>query len=122
MTEIDQDRKELNDALKNIDRRLLLLSGSDDTNAKAIHDKAEQVQEKWQRTFWIRDLQRLTDKEKEAWFAAGGRYAVLGKKKNADGEWERYVCKRGAHADLSNPTTGLKILKAFASCTKGAGA
>lgn len=93
MTIVDQDISKLGAALDNTSRTLLLLSGAEGSSALAIHDKAEEILEPWQRVFWIQDLSQLKQSERDAWFAMGGRYAVVARN-------TREVVKRGAHGDL----------------------
>ena len=68
MTKIETkaDRKPLNTSLGQLKDTLLVLSGSEDTAAPAIHDSAEaNVSEPWRKTFWITDLDVLTAEELE---------------------------------------------------------
>ena len=109
MTIVDQDLAELREALDDTDLTLLLLSGAEGSSAQSIHDKAEQVLESWQRVFWIQDLSRLKQSERDIWFAMSGRYAVSARETRA-------VPVRGFHADLLLATgkpSGMKISAAL---------
>lgn len=120
MTEINQDRKELNRALKDKSLTLLVLSGSDNnTWAPEIHAHAEQIQDPWCRTFWIRDLGVLTQEELDTWFAKGGRYAVLCGGKDENGKKVWIVTVREDLTALLTPAekpSTKAILDAFATC------
>lgn len=119
MTEILDDRSELDEALEDPDLTLLVLSGDEETQAGAVHAKAEAIEEPWCRTFWIRDLALLAEAELADWFDAPGRYAVLcARRKGA--KWEHWISVQGPLEDLmtrKGKPSALKIQDAFASCT-----
>lgn len=100
------ERKSLDASLARVTTdTLLVLSGSENTSAQAIHDLADsRIKELWRKTFWIANLAVLKTEELEGedakLFARGGRYAVIGRCKNSDGKLERAIVQRGYHADL----------------------
>jgi hypothetical protein len=107
MTKIETKaaRGPLDTSLRRIKDTLLVLSGSAETSAPAIHDSAvANITEPWRKTFWITDLDVLSTEELEdesiKLFARGGRYAVLGRCTDAEGKQQRVVVLRGYHADL----------------------
>lgn len=105
MTIITDDRSKLDEALSNPKLTLLVLSGSESTAARAIHDVTEaKVTEPGRKVFWITDLALLSDEElgdpDERLFARGGRFAVVGWCKAEDKSRHRVVVARGNHAAL----------------------
>jgi hypothetical protein len=119
MTEILNDRSELDEALDDPDLTLLVLSGDEGTQAGALHAKAEEIEESGCRTFWIRDLALLTETERAEWLDGPGRYAVLcGQRKGV--KWEHWISVQGPLEELMTPKgkpSASRIQDVFASCT-----
>jgi hypothetical protein len=119
MTEILDDRSELDEALDDPDVTLLVLSGDETTPAGEVHAKAEDLDDPRCRTFWIRDLALLTDDERADWFDAPGRYAVVcARRKGA--KRERWTSVQGPLEDLmtrKGKPSAQKIQDTVASCS-----
>jgi hypothetical protein len=111
MAVINQDRGPLDDALQDPTTTLLILSGEQDSEAKAVDDLAEEgITEPWRKTFLLLDLSVLSETEKEKWVSSEDRYAVY--KTSSD-----KVVQKGPASDFILPSGGpsiLKIRRAFA--------
>jgi hypothetical protein len=71
MAVINQDRGPLDDALQDPTTTLLILSGEQDSEAKAVDDLAEEgITEPWRKTFLLLDLSVLSETEKEKWVSS----------------------------------------------------
>jgi hypothetical protein len=108
MTIIVDDRTKFDEALAKPRLTLLVLSGSEATAARAIHDVTEaKITEPGRKVFWITDFDLLSDDElggvDERLFARGGRYAIVGRCKAAGGAVQRVVVVRGYHSALLKP-------------------
>ncbi len=115
MTEIDQDRAELDQALADQDNTLLILTGDEQSNAQAIHDKAEGMNLfPWRRVFILREVSVLSSTERELWGDSDERFA----------SWScsaRSVGRKGPAADLlrrNGAPSILRIRGSFAAAEK----
>jgi len=111
MALISQDRRPIDDALRDPTTTLLILSGGQDSDAKAVHDLAQVgITEPWRKTFLLLDLSVLSETEKEKWMNSENRYAVY--KTSSD-----KVAQQGPVSDFilsSGKPSILKIRSAFA--------
>jgi hypothetical protein len=113
MAVISQDRRLLDEALRDPTKTLLILSGGQDSEAKSVHDLAQEgITEPWRKTFLLLDLSVLSETEKEKWVSSENRYAVY--KTSSD-----TVAQEGAVSDFILPSGKPSILKIRSAFAKG---